>query len=188
MEDTLALREKNRKLLLYVSIGSIVMLFAGLTSAFIVSKSGGGWQLVSVPTAFWFSTAAILLSSLSLRAAVGAIKLDKNMQAANLLLVTFALGLIFTGLQFRGWSELVQQNVFFAGKTANAAGSYIYVITGLHILHLVGGLIALMVSFFRSRKGIYKPGNYLGLKLTSTYWHFLDVLWVYLFLFLVFSR
>lgn len=188
MDNTLVLREKNRKLLLYVSIGSMVMLFGGLTSAFIVSKAGGGWQLVSVPTAFWFSTAAILLSSLSMRAAVAAVKAGKSMQAANYLMITFALGLLFTGLQFRGWSELVQQNVFFAGKTANAAGSYIYVITGLHLLHLFGGLIALLVSSFRSRKGLYSSGSYLGLKLTSTYWHFLDILWMYLFLFLVFSR
>lgn len=182
------IREKNAKLLLYIAIGSMVMLFAGITSGYIVSKSGGTWLYFDLPVPFWFSTAIILLSSFTMKMAVNAVKSDKAGSVTGYLLATLVLGLVFAVLQFWGWSDMVSQKIFFAGKSSNAAGSYLYVITGLHLAHLAGGLIALLVSYNKSLNQKYSAQNHSGLLLTSTYWHFLDILWVYLFLFLFFAR
>lgn len=182
------IREKNAKLLLYIAIGSMVMLFAGITSGYIVSKSGGTWLYFDLPVPFWFSTGIILLSSFTMKMAVNAAKSGNANSTTGYLLFTSLLGLVFAILQFWGWSDMVSQKIFFAGKSSNAAGSYMYVITGLHLAHLAGGLIALLVSYNRSQRGKYTVQNHSGLLLTSTYWHFLDILWVYLFLFLLFAR
>lgn len=182
------IREKNAKLLLYIAIGSMVMLFAGITSGYIVSKSGGTWLYFDLPVPFWFSTGIILLSSFTMKMAVNAAKSGNANGTTGYLLFTLLLGLVFAILQFWGWSDMVSQKIFFAGKSSNAAGSYMYVITGLHLAHLAGGLIALLVSYNRSQRGKYTVQNHSGLLLTSTYWHFLDILWVYLFLFLLFAR
>ncbi len=182
------IREKNAKLLLYIAIGSMVMLFAGITSGYIVSKSSGTWLYFDLPVPFWFSTGIILLSSLTMKMAMGAVKTANYPATANYLLITLVLGLAFAVLQFWGWNDLVSQKIFFAGKSSNAAGSYMYVITGLHLAHLLGGLIALLVSYSKAKNNRYTAEQHAGLSLTSTYWHFLDILWVYLFLFLFFAR
>jgi cytochrome c oxidase subunit 3 len=166
----------------------MVMLFAGITSGYIVSKSSGTWLYFDLPVPFWFSTGIILFSSLTMKMAMGAVKTANYPATANYLLITLVLGLAFAVLQFWGWNDLVSQKIFFAGKSSNAAGSYMYVITGLHLAHLLGGLIALLVSYSKAKNNRYTAEQHAGLSLTSTYWHFLDILWVYLFLFLFFAR
>ena len=110
----------------------------------------------------------------------------KNISTAALL--TLLLGLAFVVFQFRGWGTLVDQKVFFAGKYSNPAGSFMYVLTGLHLLHLVAGLIAITVVWVKSTQKKYNAQELLGMKLCAIFWHFLTVLWVYLFLFLLFIR
>jgi cytochrome c oxidase subunit 3 len=182
------IKEKNSRLLLYIAIGSMVMLFAGITSGYIVSKSGGTWLYFDLPVPFWYSTGIILLSSLTMKLSMDSIKINQIDKTGQYLLITLLLGITFAVLQFWGWSNLISQKIFFAGKSSNAAGSYMYVITGLHLAHLLGGIIALSVSYYKALNKKYSPKNYYGLSLTSTYWHFLDILWVYLFLFLFFAR
>ena len=186
--DIKAAYNKASKPLLWVGIISIVMMFAGLTSAYVVRADNGNWLLFNLPNAFYLSTAVIVTSSISLFFALQMAKKDNKKGTIIGLLVTFALGLLFSYCQYSGWGELYSKNIVFGGKSSNAAGSFLYLITFLHLLHLFAGLIVLLVTLKNSIKGKYNSQNALGLELCSIYWHFLDILWVYLFLFLYFIR
>jgi cytochrome c oxidase subunit 3 len=181
-------KEKAIKLLLWIGQVSIGMLFAGLTSGYIVRRAAGNWLTFGVPTAFFISTAIILISSITMNMASQAIKKDNLSAVPRYLLITLLLGIAFGVLQYMGWTQLVRNNVYFTGTQSNAAGSFFYVITGLHLAHILGGWVALSISFFKSRAKKYSSTNCLGIKLCATYWHFLDGLWVYLFLFMLIMR
>ncbi len=174
------------KVLLWLAIASMVMLFAGLTSGYIVRQAEGNWMQVTVPRAFYFSTAFILLSSITMQSALSAIKKNNTGTVKTLLIVTLALGLAFVFCQFLGYNSLVNQGVYFTG--GNASASFFYAITGLHLAHLIGGILSLMFVTGKSIMEKYNSNNYLGIQLCSTYWHFLDGLWIYLFLFLSLAR
>lgn len=178
------IQKKSLKQLLWIGIGAIVMFFAGLTSAYIVRKAEGNWLEFILPNWFLYSTVTIVLSSILLIIARSYINKEKPID--RLVLTTFLLGMLFSYFQFRGWQELTIQGVFLTGEGSNVAGSFLYVITLAHLAHLVGGLIALVVSLINARRGKYTSNNYLGFELTSNYWHFLGLLWVYLFFFLKF--
>jgi cytochrome c oxidase subunit III len=180
-----ATRNKVALPLLAIAIGSMVMLFAGLTSAYVVRHGEGNWQALTLPFQFYLSTAVILISSLTMNLALTKIKKNENKASSTFLLYTFGLGLIFLGMQFSGWSNMIGSGVYFTGKSANASGSFFYMLTWLHAAHLVGGFVALAITTYNSQKGKYSSSNYLGLKLCSFYWHFLDILWIYLFVFLI---
>lgn len=180
--------EKGRKFLLWLSMGGMSMAFAGLTSAYIVRKGAGNWLQFELPSMFYVSTAIILLSSVTMNMAVSAAKKGNFNNIRSFLIATLILGLGFVFTQFEAWSHLINQNIFFTGKTSNAAGSFLFVLTGLHMAHLAGGIIALIVTNIKSLKNKYTPENHLGITLCAIYWHFLDALWVYLFLFLYFIR
>jgi cytochrome c oxidase subunit 3 len=130
----------------------------------------------------------IVLSSVTLMLAQQAVKKNNFNIVKWGILATIFLGIIFGIIQFKAWSFLIEQKIFFAGKNANISGSIVYVITFLHFLHVSAGLLALVVSYVKSLKNKYTADNYLGLTLTSLFWHFLDILWVFLFLFLIFNR
>jgi len=170
------------KVLLWLGIGSIVMIFAGLTSGLIVREAEGNWISIVMPPAFYFSTAVILLSSLTMQGAVMAIKKNNFNSSKTYLIITLGLGLAFIFSQFLGYNSLVNQGVFFTGGTASA--SFFYAITGLHLAHLLGGLLSLIYVNGKTIMGKYNADNYLGMSLCGMYWHFLDGLWIYLFLFL----
>lgn len=187
-QELAAAKRKAAKPLLWVAITSIVMLFAGLTSAYVVRADNGNWLLFNLPNAFYLSTAVIVASSITLFMSLQMAKKSNKMGTIIGVLLTFVLGIVFTFAQFDGYSELTAKGIVFAGKYSNAAGSFLYALTGLHLLHLFGGLISLFVTLINSMRGKYTAGNTLGLELTSIYWHFLDILWVYLFLFLYFIR
>lgn len=187
-EDLREGRRKAAKPLLWLGIVSIVMLFAGITSAYVVRADNGNWLIFNLPDIFYISTAVLVTSSITMFFAQHAAK-KNNYQGITLgVLSTFILGLVFTYMQFAGWSELYSKGIVMAGRYSNAAGSFLYAITGLHLLHLAAGLISLVVVFIKSLKKRYNSENYLGIQLSSIYWHFLDILWVYLFLFLLYIR
>jgi cytochrome c oxidase subunit 3 len=175
---------KNRPLkqLLWIGIGSISMFFAGLTSAYIVRKAEGNWTEFILPEWFWYSTITIVLSSILLILAKQKIKKDKSV--FGLVLIVFILGVLFSFFQLNGWEELTNQGVYLTGEGSNVAGSFLYVLTLSHLVHLTGGLIALLVTLINAKRKKYSAENYLGLEITSIYWHFLSILWVYLFCFL----
>lgn len=181
-------RSKTAKPVLWLSMVSMVMLFAGLTSAYIVRQDQGNWLKFDLPFQFYISTGLILLSSVTMSTAQKSIKNGDTVKLTRFLALTLLLGIGFVITQFLGWSELVQSNIVFAGNQSNASGSFLYALTGLHMAHLFGGIIMLIVTLSRAAGNRYTQDNYLGIQLASIYWHFLDVLWIYLFLFLVFIR
>ncbi|MDO8998389.1 MAG: cytochrome c oxidase subunit 3 [Bacteroidota bacterium] len=179
---------KAAKPLLWIGIVSIVMLFAGLTSAYVVRAQNGNWQIFELPPILIISTALIVTSSLTMYLAQIAIRKD-NYKLTNIsLFLTLMLGFAFFYTQYQGWQELAINGVYFAGKKSNASGSFLIIIAFLHLMHMVGGLIALIVSLTKSLLKKYSSADSLGIELTAIYWHFLDILWVYLFLFLYFYR
>ena len=175
---------KNRSLkqLLWVGIGSIVMFFAGLTSAYVVRKPQGNWQEFVLPEWFTFSTIIVIISSLIL--IIAKTRISNTKVCANLVFGTFFFGVAFSFCQFRGWQELINQGIFLTGVGSNVSGSFLYVITLAHLVHLIGGLIAILVTAIKSRKGRYSLNDCLGFDLTAIYWHFVGLLWIYLFFFL----
>lgn len=176
---------KSKSAILWLGIVSIIMMFSGLTSAYIVRQGEGDWLQFEVPSNFYTSTAVILISSITMNYAFQAAKKGSKKNLLNGLLFTLALGIVFTILQFQGWKQLVNSGVFFVG---HPAGSFFYVLTGLHLAHLTGGLLSLIYVIFRTVRNKYSAENTQGVKLCAIYWHFLDILWLYLFLFLIFNR
>ena len=184
LEEMRVSRKRVAKPVMYVGIISIVMLFAGLTSAYVVRADNGNWLEFQLPSIAILSTGIMVTSSLTMLLAQLAIKKGKVGQTSLYLALTLLLGFSFVYTQFEGWRQLTEQQIYFVGKYSNASGSFLYLIALVHLLHLGGGLIALMVSLGKSLLKRYSADDYLGLELTAIYWHFLDLLWVYLFLFL----
>lgn len=174
--------KKVRKNLLWLGIVSIVMLFAGLTSALVVRQGKGDWVPIQIPFMFYLSTAVIIVSSITFNWAISAVKSGKGANANKAMLITLILGVIFVFTQFAGYKSLVQQGVYFTG--GNASGSFFYMLTFMHLLHLLGGIFSVLVVYVKTIQNKYTATNYLGMHLSAIYWHFLDFLWVYLFLFL----
>lgn len=178
------MRRKAAKPLLYTGIVSIIMLFTGLTSAYVVRANNGNWLVFNLPSISILSTVVIITSSITLLIAQRAIKKDNHTVTTFFLALTFVLGIVFFFTQIEGWRQLTAKGIFFVGKYANPSGSFLYLIALVHLCHMIGGLIALLVSTIKSGLKKYSSSDSLGIELTAIYWHFLDLLWVYLFLFL----
>jgi len=182
-------KEKNdraKKMMLWFGIVSLLMAFAGWTSAYIVSSEREDWlKNIEMPSSFYISTAIIILSSITYILAKKAIINDAKRTCTNFLMITLGLGIAFIGFQFNGFSQLVAQGYYFTGPTSSIKMSYIFLIAAVHIVHVVAGIISLLVVLFNQFKGKYSSKEYLGLSLGATFWHFLDLLWVYLILFMV---
>lgn len=183
-------QEKNKrakKMMLWFGIVSLIMSFGGLTSAFIVSSSREDWlNDFELPNSFFVSTIIIAFSSLVFIAAKKALLKEKYLLSRSLVLGVFVLGLAFIYNQFLGFNELIKSGYNFTGPTSNITMSYIYIIAVAHILHVIAGLISLAIVIVKHFKKQYTPSSKLGFDIASTFWHFIDLLWVYLFLFLYF--
>lgn len=178
---------RARKMMLWFGIVSLSMTFAGLTSAFIVSSSRPDWvDGFQLPDAFVYSTIVIILSSLSLIFAKKMILTQKHTQANIGILLTFILGVIFIVLQFSGFKSITEQGYFFTGSASNITASYIYLIAFLHVVHIASGMLVLLVLIYNHFKNKYKKGQMLGFELGATFWHFVDVLWLFLFFFFIY--
>ena len=175
--------------MLWFGIVSLLMAFAGWTSAYIVSSTREDWlKEMDLPSSFFVSTGVIMLSSLTYILAKKAIKTDRGAQCTKWLLATLALGIVFILLQFNGFSQLVARGYYFTGPTSSIKMSYIFLIAAVHIMHVVAGLISLSVVLFNQIRGKYSATEMLGISLGATFWHFLDLLWVYLILFMLFVK
>jgi len=178
--------QKNKihphKFTLWVAIASILMMFAGLTSAFIVKSNLVGWRDIIMPNIFWVSTAVIAISSLTIQMAVRAFRQREMKNYRWLMGLTVLLGIGFVALQWFGFKELWnKQNITFKG--VSAAGQFLYVIFGLHALHVIGGVVALTVLFAKAFLGRVKVYSSIPVEVAATYWHFVDILWIYLLVF-----
>ena len=169
------------KFTLWVALGSIIMMFAGLTSAYIVKSNQAGWRAVEMPQIFWYSTAVILLSSLMIQVALRSFKQREMNRYRLFMAVTVLLGILFIVLQCRGFLQLWNSGVQFKG--ASGAGQFLYVIAGLHVAHVLGGVITLTVMFIQAFFGRTKLYSSVPVEIAATYWHFVDLLWIYLLVF-----
>lgn len=173
------------KFTLWVGIGSLLMMFAGLTSAYIVKRNQANWQSFDLPQFFWYSTFAILLSSVTIFLAERSFKQREMKKYRSLVIATLVLGVLFIIFQLLGFQQLWAKQVTL---TTNVSYSFMYVIVGLHAAHVLGGLIALIVLFAKAFSTRTRTYNSIPVELVSTYWHFVDVLWIYLLIFLVMIR
>jgi len=181
-------KRNSAKPMLWVSMISMTMLFAGLTSAYVVSRKRDDWVSFDLPNAFYLSTLLIVLSSITFVLAKRFVK-KNNRQLTSLFLVsTFLLGVGFVFFQFEGFKELFKAGLFFAGEQSTVKSSFIYGITIAHLAHIAGGIIVLLVVLYNHLNKKYSSSNYLGLELGAIFWHFIDILWIYLFLFFYFIR
>lgn len=182
-------KEKSYKTMLFLAMASIVMIFAGLTSAYVVSKSRPDWLTdFDLPQSFLWSTIVILISSATFHLAVSAIKKSNRSNTTLFLLLTLLLGVTFVILQFIGFGQIVEQGYYFTGSESTITTSFLYVIVIVHLAHLFGGMISLLVIIYNHFKQKYTSSQTLGIELGAIYWHFMDFLWLYLFLFFTFYK
>ncbi|MBB3837331.1 cytochrome c oxidase subunit 3 [Runella defluvii] len=181
--ETLSMDPK--KFILWGFIVTIIMLFASQTSAYLVRRAEGNWVEFEVPQIFWTSSVVLIISSIAMHWAYLAAKKDNFNTLKIAISITFVLGLAFLWMQVEGWKDLVAQNIYFVG---NPSGSFFYVFTLLHGVHLVTGLIVLCVTFISAMRLKVHAKNLRRIEICTTYWHFLDILWLYLFAFLLYFR
>jgi cytochrome c oxidase subunit III len=174
-----------KKFAMWLFIGSVIMLFAAFTSGYIVRRAEGNWVYFDLPFLFTISTIVILTSSLTMQLAYWAAKKDNLESVKILVTVTAVLGLTFLVLQFEGWKDLVLNQVYLVG---NPSGSFFYIITGLHGLHLISAIIFLLIVLVATYRYRVHSKNLVQIEMCLTYWHFLGGLWLYLFVFLLLYR
>ena len=180
-------QKRAKKMMLWFGIVSLIMSFAGLTSAFIVSSSREDWLANFVlPNSFTYSTLIILLSSIFLYAAKQSLKKNQVTTTTSLLIGALVLGIAFIYSQIQGFNQIIDSGYNFTGPTSNITMSYIYIIAVVHIIHVLAGIICLIVVIINQLNKKYSSENTLGFDLASTFWHFVDILWLYLFFFLYF--
>lgn len=181
-------KKKSAKPMLWISMISMTMFFAGLTSAYVVSRKREDWVTFDLPTAFYISTILIVFSSLTFILAQRMLK--KNNISASLLmsLLTLALGIGFIFYQYEGFNQLKSVGLFFTGPNSTVSTSFIIGITFMHVLHLLAGVIVLLVVIYNHFKSKYNSSEMLGFELGAIFWHFIGVLWIYLFFFFYFIR
>ncbi|HMF73693.1 MAG TPA: cytochrome c oxidase subunit 3 [Flavitalea sp.] len=184
MNQAVSTQPRNKihphKFTLWVAIGSIIMMFAGLTSAYIVKGSLPGWTTVKMPVIFYYSTAIMLISSVTIQSGLKSFK-ERNMrQYRRLNTATIVLGLVFILLQVWGFAQLYNSGVLMQGS---GAGVFLYIIFGLHAIHVLGGIIALLIMFFKAFSTRIRNYSPVPVEVAATYWHFVDLLWLYLFVF-----
>lgn len=174
-----------KKFALWLFIVSICMLFAGLTSAYIVKKSDGRWLQFDMPDMFLYSTLVLVLSSIAMHWTYLKAK-DNSLKAVKIgITATAAIAIAFFYMQYLSWVKLVSQDVFLVG---NPSGSFVYIFSGLHLAHLIGGLVFLLVVFLDTMNYKVHSKSMLAIEMCTTYWHFLGGLWIYLYLFLVMNN
>jgi cytochrome c oxidase subunit 3 len=161
---------------LWAFLGTISMLFIGFTSAYLIRRASVDWRPLSPPWILWANTAVLLASSLTLEAARRRLREWDLRGLFPWVAATGALGVLFLAGQLLAWRGLAAQGIFLASSPHN---SFFYMLTGLHGLHLLGGLLWFAAVLVQVRRMAYTPGED-GLRLFATYWHFLAVLWLYL--------
>ena len=171
------------KFTLWIALASIIMMFAGLTSAYVVKSSAPNWEEIDTPKLFYISTVVLLASSLTMQMALRAFKQRHMQQYRVLISVTTVLGIAFVVLQYFGFRWMWAHGVHFKG--ASGQGQFLYVIAGLHALHVVGGIVALTVMALKAYFSNRRNYNNVPVEMAATYWHFVDALWLYLLVFFV---
>lgn len=190
MESTL--QEKNtkaKKMMLWFAMISMTMTFAGLTSAYVVSSSRSDWLAsFELPSVFSYSTIVILLSSVTFFLGKKALNQGRTVTQKLFLWATLGLALVFIYFQFNGFSQIIEKGYYFTGAESSITTSFLYVLVLLHLVHVFGGLIVLSIVIIKSYKNAYSASHKLGYELAELFWHFLDFLWIYLYVFVTLNN
>lgn len=192
MENTLEIelkegKRKTAKPMMWISMVSMTMMFAGLTSAYVISSNREDWVSFEIPQAFMVSTILILLSSLTLFLSKTALRKDNRKWTTIFIVLTLIFGLGFVWQQYQGFEELKAMGLFFTGPQSEVSSSMLLVIVFAHVLHVFIGVICLLVMIYNHLRGKYVGNDMLGFELGAIFWHFLDLLWVGLFCFFYFN-
>lgn len=174
-----------KKFAMWLFVASVGMLFASLTSAYIVRQAEGNWLYFNLPDLLYWTSVVIVLSSVTMQMAFHAAKKDMLERVKILVSITMVLGIIFLVGQVMAWGQLVAQSVYFVG---NPSGSFLYVLTGLHGLHIVSAIIYLILVLVAAYRFKIHSRSLAMIEMCTTYWHFLGGLWLYLFIFLLLNR
>ncbi|CAN5573831.1 cytochrome c oxidase subunit 3 [soil metagenome] len=174
-----------KKFAMWLFMASVMMLFAALTSAYIVRQAEGNWLYFELPLAFYYTTAIIVISSVTMQLAYFAAKKNNIGKVKLYVAITAVLGVAFLFGQLEGWSELVRISAHFVG---NPSGSFVYVLTGVHGAHIISAIIFVLVVLYSAFKLRIGSKNMAQMEMCTTYWHFLGVLWIYLLIFLLIFR
>ena len=189
MDEQVIKQNKAKKMMLWVGMISMAMTFAGLTSAYVVSSTRADWlSQFEMPAAFAISTLLILLSSISFYLAKKSLWSKNIKQTKSWVLTTFVLAILFVFFQFKRFGDIIAQGYYFTGAESSITTSFLYVLVLLHLAHLFAGIIVLTVVYIRLLRDSYSGSNTLGFELAHLFWHFLDILWIYLYLFVVLYR
>jgi cytochrome c oxidase subunit 3 len=169
---------------LWIGMASITMMFAAFTSAYVVRKPAGNWYEFKLPEAFFFSTIILLISSFTMEWAYKYYKKREEQKFKHYLLATLMFGLGFLCAQIYAWKSLFNQGITV---DLNVSGSFLYLISGMHALHVLGGITVLVISVLSAFTFAFSPNSFkvLKLDLVRQYWHFVDILWIYLLIFLI---
>ena len=180
-------RIPSMKFALWLSLASITMLFAGLLSAYIVRQAAGNWFEFTLPIHFTISTGVIVLSSIVLHLSVKAFNGKKEAAYKSLLVIAFILGLTFVVLQYQGWITMLSAGVDLKG---NPSGAFVYMISGVHVAHVIAGIAAMIVAMIHAFWLPFRVTDrrLIRFDITAQYWHYVDLLWIVLYLFLTFYR
>lgn len=174
-----------KKFGMWLFMVTVFMVFAALSSAYIVRRAEGNWALFELPALFWVNTIVILISSGTLHWAYVSARRDNLESVKIATIITAILGIAFMAGQCFAWTELVTNRIHLVG---NPSGSFIYIISGLHGAHVVGGVVYLLILLNSTQKGRVHSKSLNQIEMCATYWHFLGGLWLYLFLFLLLNR
>jgi cytochrome c oxidase subunit 3 len=187
-QEYVVAKKKSAKPMLWISMISMVMFFAGLTSAYVISMNRDDWVSFDLPQSFYVSTILIVASSITLFLSQRFLKQNKRQLSLILLVVTLLLGIGFVWQQYVGFNQLKSIGLFFTGPESTVSTSFIIGITFMHVLHLFAGLVVLLVVIYNHFKYKYKQDDMLGFELGAIFWHFVDLLWIYLFFFFSFIK
>jgi cytochrome c oxidase subunit 3 len=186
IQEQAVIRTKTSKPLLWVAMAGMTMIFASLTSAYVVRQADSDWLSIELPAPFYYSTALIIISSLTLVFADISAKNDNQNGVKLGLVLTLLLSLGFVFSQFDAYQKLMADGLFFSGTGISA--SFLYVLTFVHLAHVFGGNITLLVTTIKGFKGNYTSKDKLGIELASWYWHYLTGVWMFLLLFLLYIK
>lgn len=175
-----------KKFALWLFIVTVIMLFGAWTSAYIVKRADTGWAEINLPWHFWLNTWIIIASSITMFFSTRAARLEKPEALKVMMTLTVMFGLAFLVSQYLAFDELVGLNEYFTG--GNVSHSFIYVLTGAHGLHVLSGVVILVVTLVSALRYKVNSRNMEGIEMCATYWHFLGILWLYLFVFLLLNR
>jgi len=185
--DEKLVQRKAQKFNLWLGMLGMFMMFAALSSGFIVYTASGVDKGIKtlLPNALLYSTMVIVVSSLTMFLAHRAAKNGEASKQRLFLLATFILGVVFFALQVHAWNVLIDRGVYFVNN--NASQSFIYVFIWMHLAHIIAGLIVLIGAILGINK-LPKDGNLFRMDLASIFWHFLDLLWIYIYVFLLLNQ